>query len=934
MAHPASSATNATAAAARDSLCQFFHSKKGCRKGADCRFVHATNTPPAAAAAPSPPTEPTPTPPLPPQARTPRPTTRTPVRKPVPRALQNLNREDAAASRRAFEISQVQSRFAQTLLAIDDTRFQLHILPSDPDFPYDIQSLHVQLTVPAAYPDSPCTVAVLNKDIPKGFATNLERGFAEAARQPKSLLAHLNWLDTNMEQLLQKPPAPTIRFIGHGSSQPAGSPSSAASSSPSPSPSPSPLLPPPLPKPVSSSSSTCPSTSSPSHSAPAATATATARPVSHTPKAPQPTFTADQIEQAGLQRQKQLNQIQARFRSSFESISTTIVRIALESPGREPLWINLLVPKVFPLEPCSIRLKDDDRNPEIESWQARNVEQGFRKIVMASPQLSLFQLLNQLNRDLKDLMNMPQRPTVASAPSPSSSSSSSSSSYSPSSVTAEPHTSLSSLPDTSQSVEQPSSVAQKTSASTFRPKEQEDEYRNPKLIYVDASPQTTRRNFDQGHDQGMATSEDEDDEDSQSDSDEASSSGSETGSDDSSDDGSDGDDPAAEEDDLATTSTGGPHSTESSPKRGIEIRMPDLKLDHISLLHCRSLSLLVRCNRCKGLTEIPDLLPDDGRPAPGAAGAGASGPDKRKWKTCENCQSVLGAHFRAEYVHIQSRTLGYVDLAGCTAFDLLPSTFVPTCSECDQVLGSTAENNSTQEIATGSVSVTSSSAVAAASASAAPSPSPSSTTAHSGPLGFRQKIGRGMSATANCRRCHVRMTFTMEGEIKFVKQSPGDLMRASAATLEQLPLKKKAARHHKSGLDFELKVGDPLPRKGACDHYKKSRRWFRFPCCSKIYPCHICHDVKEADSHECEYAKRMICGHCSREQTVSDKACVCGESPVKTTGASGAYWEGGQGMRDKTKMSSKDPRKYRGANKTVAKKQVGAENVRKRAPKH
>ncbi|KAF9966590.1 hypothetical protein BGZ70_001848 [Mortierella alpina] len=905
MAHAAAS-TSTAAAAPRASPCQFFHSKKGCRKGSDCRFVHATNThpaalppPAAAAAAPSTPTEATLS--LPP-ARTPRPRppARAPVRKPVPRALQNLSQDNAAASLRAFEISQVQSRFVQTFVATDDTRFQLHILPSDPDFPYEIQSLHVQLTVPPAYPGIPCSVAVLNKDIPKGFATNLERGFADAARQPKSLLAHLNWLDANMEQLLQKPPAPTIRFIGRGSSQPAGSSSSAASSSPSPSPS----LPPPLPKPVSSSSSARPSTSSPSHSVP----TATTRPVSHTPKPPPPTFTADQIEQAGLQRQKQLNQIQARFRSSFESISTTNVRIALESPGREPLWINLLVPKVFPLEPCSIRLNEDDRNLEIESWQARNVEQGFRKIVTASPQLSLFQLLNQLNRDLKDLLNMPQLPTTASAPSPSSSSPLSS--YSPSSVTAEHHAA-------SQLVEQPSSVTQKTLASGFMPKEQEDGYRNPKLIYVDASPKIPRRNFDQGDDQGMATSEDEDDEDSQSDSDEECSSGSETGSDDSSDDDGDGDDHAAEEDDPTTTRTDGPSSTESSPKRGIEIRMPDLTLDHISLLHCRSLSLLVRCNRCKGLTEIPDLLPDDGRPI-AATGTGASGSDKRKWKTCENCQSVLGAHFRAEYVHIQSRTLGYVDLAGCTAFDLLPSAFVPTCSECDQVLGSTAEHSSTLEIATGSASAT-----------------PSSSSSSAAAPGFRQRIGRGMSATANCRRCHVRMTFTMEGEIKFVKQSPGDLMRASAATLEQLPLKKKAARHHhKSGLDFELKVGEPLPRKGACDHYKKSRRWFRFPCCSKIYPCHICHDVKEADSHECDYAKRMICGHCSREQTVSDKACVCGESPVKTTGVSGAYWEGGQGMRDKTKMSTKDARKYRGANKTVAKKQVGAENVRKRAPKH
>ncbi|KAF9288252.1 hypothetical protein BGZ68_000537 [Mortierella alpina] len=907
--------STAAAGAQRDTPCQFFQSKKGCRKGADCRFLHATNgnpaAPPATASSAAPSTAtaiateaaaPAPARPALPAGATrsagTRPAAaRAPVRKPVPKPLQNLSQEDAASSLRTFEISQVQSRFVQTFVAKDDTLFQLQIVPSDPDFPYEIESLHVQLTVPTAYPAAPCSVVVLNKDIPKGFATNLERGFAEAARQPKSILAHLNWLDANMEPLLQKAPAPTIRFIGHGSNQASASPSSAAS--PSPSSISSPSLPPPLPKPAaSSSSSTLPAPSPSSHSA-SATASRTS---SQTPKTPQPTFTADQIEQAGLQRQKQLNQIQARFRSSFESISATNVRISLESPGRGPLWISLLVPKTFPLEPCNIRLKEDDRNPEIESWQARNVEQGFRKIVMASPQLSLFQLLNQLNRDLKDLLNMPQQPTTVptSSPSPSPSSSSSSS------------VAETSLPIASSSPLEPplpkqtSSAVQKISVPGFMPKEQEEGYRSSKLIYVDGSSKPPRRNFDHDNDQGMVTSEDDDDEDSQDNSDEESSSGSETGSDGSSDEEEE-DDQEEEENPPVTTSAEGP-GHESSPKRGIEIRMPDLKLDHISLLHCRSLSLLVRCNRCKGLIEIPDLLPDDGRST--AAAAAASGPDKRKWKTCENCQSVLGAHFRAEYVHIQSRTIGYVDLAGCTAFDLLPSVFVPTCSECDQILGSTAENNLTEDSAT------------------------VATTAQPAPTGFRQRIGRGMSATANCRRCHVRLTFTMEGEIKFVKQSPGDLMRASAATLEQLPLKKKVARHNKSGLDFELKVGEPLPRKGACDHYKKSRRWFRFPCCSKIYPCHICHDVKEADSHECEYAKRMICGHCSREQTVSDKACVCGESPVKTMGASGAYWEGGQGMRDKTRMSSKDPRKFRGANKTVAKKQVGAENVRKRAPKH
>lgn len=30
--------------------------------------------------------------------------------------------------------------------------------------------------------------------------------------------------------------------------------------------------------------------------------------------------------------------------------------------------------------------------------------------------------------------------------------------------------------------------------------------------------------------------------------------------------------------------------------------------------------------------------------------------------------------------------------------------------------------------------------------------------------------------------------------------------------------------------------------KGTCKHYKKSKRWLRFSCCNRIYPCDICHD--------------------------------------------------------------------------------------------
>ncbi|KAF9080420.1 hypothetical protein BGX23_002171 [Mortierella sp. AD031] len=872
--------------------CQFFLTKKGCRNGDSCRFSHTRNNAqlsPTGTGTPITTTSPPSSPSISTQdtARTARKrvvTARQPVTKPVPASLQNLDRETTAASLRAFEITQLQSRFsssfAQRPTADEEVAdaYELKIVPSDPDFPYEIDALHVLLAVPKTYPTQPCSVAVLNRDIPKGFATNLERGFAQAAQRHKSLLAHLNWLDVNMEQLLQKPPAPTIRFIGHAnhannnsnnttSSRTVGNNSSNTSTS-------SALLPPPLPvAPPSLSQITSPK------SMPSTNANPTSQPPrQHPPALPiQKTFTPAEREQASLQRQKQMNQIQARFRSSYESISPTSVNISLESTDKDkmpvkwqgPLWIVLLVPALYPLEPCDIRLRENGNNPEIEIWRARNVEQGFRKIAATMPQLSLFQLLNHLNQDLKDLMSLPAPSTLLAPvqPTPSASTSTTTSHPSQSIFTATPSKGVHDNKDDKKGM----------------------------LIYVEALQGARKGNFDTIQDHGAVTSDDDDEEeenDEENDSSDA-------------DDDDKGDQDREEEEEDESTSKAGP-VVESAPKRGIEIRMPELKLEHISLMYCRSLNLLVRCSRCKALVDMPELLPDDSAPSHSSPAAKSGTDDKRKWRTCENCQSLLGAHFRTEYIHIQSRTIGYLDLAGLSVIKSmdLESTSTITRRHLSQPAPPTLKR--------------------------LPAQSQFQQHLHS-PLLF-DLLPRD-SATANCRKCHVRLTFTMEGEIKFVKLSPGDLMRASAADLEKLPLKKKLTKSDKYGLDFEVKVGEPLPRKGACDHYKKSLRWFRFPCCSKIYPCHLCHDEKEAESHEGEYAKRMICGHCSREQVVSDKPCLCGKSPVRTAGGSGAFWEGGEGMRDRSRMSNKDSRKHKGLHKTVAKKQVGAENVRKRAPK-
>lgn len=54
------------------------------------------------------------------------------------------------------------------------------IRPSDPDFPFELEALKINLTVPADYPhskDAKPSIVVLNDDIPRGFAVNIELGF-------------------------------------------------------------------------------------------------------------------------------------------------------------------------------------------------------------------------------------------------------------------------------------------------------------------------------------------------------------------------------------------------------------------------------------------------------------------------------------------------------------------------------------------------------------------------------------------------------------------------------------------------------------------------------------------------------------------------------------------------------------------------------------
>ncbi|CZR52254.1 uncharacterized protein PAC_02131 [Phialocephala subalpina] len=282
-----------------------------------------------------------------------------------------------------------------------------------------------------------------------------------------------------------------------------------------------------------------------------------------------------------------------------------------------------------------------------------------------------------------------------------------------------------------------------------------------------------------------------------------------------------------------------PSQPASNPERGTAISFPFIELYGIELLEVVSLNITVKCERCKEVTEIKNLK--TGVP---------------KTESCRKCATPLSITFRRDLVHAHAVRAGFLDLEGCIIGDMLPSTFIPTCSQC-----------STTYPLPGIVSV------------------------------------RGETTSNVCRECHAKFTFSIP-TVKFLRISSSHLPSS-------LPPRRKKET-------LGLVPGTELPKRGRCRHYTKSYRWFRFSCCSKVYACDKCHDAEEEHVHE--WANRMVCGWCSREQNYRPEDC--GVCHGNLTGKKGntAFWEGGKGTRDKVKMSRKDPRKHRriggGAKKT------------------
>jgi hypothetical protein len=288
--------------------------------------------------------------------------------------------------------------------------------------------------------------------------------------------------------------------------------------------------------------------------------------------------------------------------------------------------------------------------------------------------------------------------------------------------------------------------------------------------------------------------------------------------------------------------------------KGTSMKLIDLVLGQISFVFLGSLCISVECNRCKHQSIINNIKPNPD--------------DSLDWTSlaCEKCKCTLAVNFRPDTLHAQNNQIGFLDLVECSIVDILNnSKYLATCLDC----GTTQALNACFK----------------------------SFTDHKG----------GM----NCRECHKLLVFSAS---QIVFKSSGVEKVLSEAVMKKIKVKKTLKKREKRE---GLSVGEPLPKRGACFHYKKSYRWFRFPCCGRLFACDECHSEQTRDSpHEIQWANRMVCGFCSREQPYSQKPCICGRDLTGNT--TSGFWEGGAGTRDRAKMNKNDPKKYKGDYKTMS----------------
>ena len=283
---------------------------------------------------------------------------------------------------REFQIRQLRRRFNPIEGAAEDgsTTLALKMVPSDPDFPFEMAAgLDCVLHVPADYPAGGARpfLKVKNKEMGRGYQINVERGFDRLAESSPhaSLLALMNLLDKKLETLLIEPKAEVPVKI---------------------------IIP---------AKQWKPTPPQDSRSAESTTAAARAKPavvevvVAAAEKIPPPSYTAEERAAAKSRRAAETRQLEARlgriplFFKSSEGIAYTVPLqprkpMNLPVPLQAVRSVRLIVPALYPLEPCKIEIVGVSREAAIQT------EKGFDQRVKEKPERNLMGHINYLAQEM------------------------------------------------------------------------------------------------------------------------------------------------------------------------------------------------------------------------------------------------------------------------------------------------------------------------------------------------------------------------------------------------------------------------------------------------------------------------------------------------------------------------------------------------------
>lgn len=380
-----------------------------------------------------------------------------------------------------------------------------------------------------------------------------------------------------------------------------------------------------------------------------------------------PSWAPQQKADALLKRQTDIRQLEARmgrvfgFSKSHDGTSFNIP-VQISKPARLPLdlqplkEITLLVPKMYNLEPCTVVL-NGIRGPEAEIVQA-----AFERHVRNKQDMSLMAYVNYLTQNIHTMvLEVPKQEVPVEDAQPSA---------------------VAQL----SGVERPQPIVSETKGPETR--EVVDEER-PHLHFIPRPPEWDRHDSEDGTDESSIDSDDYTD------------TGDESG--------------GGEQNEQGGVSL--PDSANStSVDKGVHLSFPELELHNIELLTLVSLSLSVKCLRCKTPSEISNIKA--GGDLDGSTGA------KTRTESCPKCTTEFTLSYTPNALHANTIRAGTVEATGCTISDMLPSVFQPTCSSC----------STTFPVPPGMMSV------------------------------------RGDTPIQVCRSCHAKMTFTIH-EVKFLRVS-------------------------------------------------------------------------------------------------------------------------------------------------------------------